>query len=312
MTVSVLVVTWNNDDEIADCLDAALAQEGVDVEVLVVDNASTDGTVAILDAYADRIQVHRSPSNVGYAAANNLAFARASGDHVLLLNPDCVMAPDCVRTLMGHLADKSDCGAAAATLRYPDGRPQAFARRDVTVRSAWWCLTETGSRLDVRLLHGRHRERRWYSDLLPSDHVVRVDAAAAACVLLRRRDIGAPLFDEQFPLLYNDTDLYRRLRRHGLGVDITPEAHAVHHYGTGLARVPAERMRAESVTALLRYATKWWSPWRRTALVTALLLDCVACVAMVVLRRRPEPARVALRGTLGGLRLPGGAAPWLS
>src|SRR5207302_602546 len=155
-------------------------------------------------------------TNLGYAAANNLAFGKTSGDHVLLLNPDCVMSPDCVPTLLAHLDATPDCGAAAATLRYPDGRPQAFARRGVTVQSAWWCLTETGARLDVRMLHGRHQQRRWYADLLPSDRVVRVDAAAAACVLLRRQDVGPTLFDERFPLLYNDTDLYRRLRDRGL------------------------------------------------------------------------------------------------
>jgi GT2 family glycosyltransferase len=311
VTVSVVVVTWNNADEIRDCLDAALAQ-GHDVEVAVVDNASSDGTAEVLAGYADRVTVHLSETNTGYAAANNLAFSSTSGEHVLLLNPDCVMSPGCLVALLAHLASTPTCGAAAAALHYPDGRPQSFARREITLRSAWWCLTETGSRLDVRLLQGRHRSRRWYADLLPADHVVRVDAVAAACVLLRRADLTRPLFDERFPLLYNDSDLYQRLRRRDLGADVVPSASAAHHYGSGLSRVPTERMRAESTRALLRYAGKWWGVWRRAALVAILLADCVACLAMVVLRRRQDAARTALRGTWGGLGLPGGAVPWLS
>ncbi|HET6818028.1 MAG TPA: glycosyltransferase family 2 protein [Mycobacteriales bacterium] len=312
MRVSILVVTWNNAEEICACLDAALAQTDVQVEVVVVDNASSDDTRAGLMRYADRVRVIESPGNIGYAVANNVALKHATGEHVLLLNPDCVMTDDCVRRLVDHLVATPACGVAAASLRYPDGTPQAFARRETTLSSAWWCLTETGSRIDVKLLHGRHRDRRWYAGLLPSPEVVTVESAAAACVLLRRSDIGETLFDERFPLLYNDSDLYRRLRERGLRADVVPDASASHAYGSGLRRVPPERMRAESVRSLIRYAGRWWSPAARAGLLLALLVDCLACATMVVTRRRPEPALVALRGTWGGLGLPGGARPWLS
>src|SRR3954464_3422589 len=97
--VSILVVTWNNAGEIGACLDAALGQQGEPVEIVVVDNASADATPAVLDGYAGRVRGVRSAENLGYAAGNNLAYREASGEHVLLLNPDCVMAPDCLMKL---------------------------------------------------------------------------------------------------------------------------------------------------------------------------------------------------------------------
>lgn len=314
MAISIIVVTWNNETEIRACLDAALTQREVDADVIVVDNASTDSTRHILDDYRDRVRIVAMDHNSGYAAANSLAARQSTGELLLLLNPDCTMDPDCAATLADHLAATPACGVAAAMLRYPDGRPQAFARREITLRSAWWCLTEMGSRWDVKRLRGRHRLHRWYADGFAgsASDAVTVDTAAAACVMLRRRDVEGELFDDRFPLLYNDSDLYRRLRLRGLSAQVVPAAGAVHHYGTGLARVPAARMRAEAVRSLLRYADRWWSPAGRVGLRLALLLDCFGCAVLIALRRRPQPARVALRGTWGGLGLPGGARPWLA
>ena len=315
-SVSILVVTWNSAAEIEECLDAALTQcsTETETELVVVDNASADGTPELLAGYRDRAKVMTLDRNLGYAAANNLAAACAHGEHLLLLNPDCTMDPGCLEALRDHLDREPRCAVAAADLRYPDGRPQSFARREVTLTSAWWCLTETGARLDVKLLKGRHRSRRWYDDRRPDLSLgpTTVDAAAAACVLVRGSALVGLLFDERFPLLYNDSDLYRRLRQRGFHADIVPTATATHHYGTGLQQVPEARMRAESVRSLLRYADRWWPRPQRLALRGLLLLDCVCCAALVLLRRRPDAAATALRGTWGGLSLPGGAQPWLT
>ncbi|MCW2542743.1 MAG: glycosyl transferase [Frankiales bacterium] len=307
--VSALVVTWNSANDIAGCVDAALAQRGVELEVVVVDNASTDGTQEVLARYADepRVRVLLQSQNLGYAEGNNLAAAHAGGRHLLLLNPDCTPDPDCAAVLLQHLESTSDCGAAAAVLRYPDGRHQSFLRRELTFAGSCWAFLEVGRRLDTRFWHGSHQAWRIYADLddLRPDAPFAVDCPAAACVMLPTALVGDRLFNPRMPLFFNDAELYRRLRAQRYQVVVVPGATAVHAYGTSVAAVPSGRRRAEMVASLREYLRPVRSRGARTALWLLLVLDALVC--MVPARTRP-----LARGTLGGLGLPGGVPPWLA
>ena len=309
MDVSALVVTWNSGADIASCLDAVLAQEGVELEVVVVDNGSRDATREILQGYeADpRVTVLPQEQNLGYAGGNNLAARHARGRHLLLLNPDCAVAPDCVRLLTESLDRTPGLGAGAAVLQYPDGTSQSFLRRDVTFRIGLWAFLETARRIDARLLHGRHDAYRCYREFdgVTPDELLDVDCPAAACVLVPRALIGDRLFDPQFPLFFNDAELYRRLRATGYRVALVPGAWAVHRYGASVAEVPSARRRAETVATLRRYVSSDWSIPATPLLWLLLVAD--ALVGLI-----PTRTRETARGTLGGLGLPGGAKPWLS
>lgn len=309
MDVSALVVTWNSAADVAACLDAVLAQEGVALEVVVVDNASQDGTLEVLRRYQDdpRVTVLPQPENLGYAGGNNLAARQARGRHLLLLNPDCAVEPGCLRALVEALDETPGLGAAAALLRYPDGTPQSFLRRDVSLGVACWAFLEVPRRLDGRLLRGRHHAHRAYRELdgvVPTE-LVDVDCPAAACVLVPRALAGEQLFDPQLPLFFNDAELYRRLRDKGYRVALAPGATAVHRYGASVAEVPSARRRAEMIAALRRYVSPVWSTPTAALLWLLLVLDALACLPL-------GRTREAARGTLGGLGLPGGSAPWLS
>ncbi|MDP8967908.1 MAG: glycosyltransferase, partial [Actinomycetota bacterium] len=142
--VAVLIVTYEHGDEIADCLDAALAQadDTLAVEVLVADNASRDDTVAQVAARAsDGVQLLQMGSNRGFAAAVNAAFAASAAEYVLILNPDCVMDAGCAHALRDHLAARPAVALAAALLHDPDGTPQLHARRDVGLAGVLWAYT---------------------------------------------------------------------------------------------------------------------------------------------------------------------------
>jgi GT2 family glycosyltransferase/acetyltransferase-like isoleucine patch superfamily enzyme len=315
--VSILVVTWNSAEDIEACLDSALAQASatLSVEVVVVDNASTDGTAKRLEAYQDRATVVLLEENTGYAAGNNYAAALAAGRHLLLLNPDCALDPGAASHLVGSLDSTPGLGAAAAMLRNPDGSAQLFARRDVSLPLALWAFTATGVWLDGRFRGGRHRRHRTYADVWPPAHDVDVDCPAAAAVAVPRVLVTREqLFDEGLPLLFNDADLYRRLRHECYAVRVVVAAGATHGYGTGLRQVGIERMRAETVASLQTYVTAAWGGLRRSALTTALLLDALLALCLLTFLRGPgrATARQTVRGTLGGLGLPGGARPWLA
>lgn len=317
--VSILIVTYDHAEEIDACLDAALAQatDGLDVEVIVADNASRDASAARVRARTlaeERVRLLEMGANVGFAAAVNAAFAAARGDHVLILNPDCVMDAGCAAALCERLLAQPGVGLAAALLRYPDGTPQLFARRDLRLEGALLGFTSIGRRLDARR-GGRGLARRRYEELWaagPPREPVTVFCPAAACVMAARRDLQPAPFDERFALFFNDGDLCARLARDGRRAEIVPAATAIHGYGTSVARTqhadPA-RMRAEWVASMRRYAARWWPRPARVALTLLLLADAVAGAALC-LARREDPREV--RGTLGGLGLPGGPPPLLT
>lgn len=317
--VSILIVTYDHAEEIDACLDGALAQagEGLDVEVVVADNASRDATVERVCARAcadERVRLLEMGANTGFAAAVNAAYVVARGDHVLILNPDCVMDPGCAAALRTRLLARPEVAIAAALLRDPDGTPQLFARRDLRLRGALLGFTSLGRRLDARR-GGKALARRRYADLWaggPPREPVAVFCPAAACVMAARADLQPKPFDEAFPLFFNDGDLCARLARAGRRAEIVPAAAAVHGYGTSVARAqhadPA-RMRAEWVASMRRYAGRWWPRPARAALGVLLLADAVAAAGLCLVRRE-DPREV--RGTLGGLGLPGGPPPLLT
>ncbi len=312
MELSVLIVTYDHGDEIGACIDAALAQ-GPDVEVIVADNASRDDTVDRVRE-RDGVRLVEMGANRGFAAGMNAAFAASSGDMVLILNPDCTMAPGCAAALAEHLSAHPDVGLAAALLHDPDGTPQLFARRHLDLAGALWTFTTVGRRLDARR-GGRAGAARRYDDLWaggPPSEPFAVFCPAAACVMVTRHDALPAPFDERFPLFFNDGDLCARLLALGRRAEVVPAARAAHGYGTSVSRAqradPA-RMRAEWVASLRRYAGRWWPRPARAALAVALLADAVVAAALCVARRE-DPREV--RGTLGGLGLPGGPPPLLT
>jgi len=317
--VSILIVTYDHAGEIDACLDGALAQAaaGLHLEVLVADNASRDATVERVRARAtadERIRLIEMGTNTGFAAEVNAAFAATCGDHVLILNPDCVMDPGCAAALRERLHADPDVAITAALLRDPDGTPQLFARRDLRLAGALLGFTSVGRRIDARR-GGRSLARRRYEDLWadgPPRGPVAVFCPAAACIMAARHDLQPAPLDERFALFFNDGDLCARLARDGRRAEIVPAATAVHGYGTSVARAqhadPA-RMRAEWVASMRRYAGRWWPRPARAALAALLLADA-AVGAALCLARREDPREV--RGTLGGFGLPGGPPPLLT
>jgi GT2 family glycosyltransferase/acetyltransferase-like isoleucine patch superfamily enzyme len=310
--LNVLVVTYDSAGDIRTCLDALLAQEVAGGhDVVVVDNASTDGTREILSTYEGRVRVVLRDTNVGYAAANNEAMALSSGQLIALVNPDCVVDSGCLQALVDHLHATPGVGLAAALLHNPDRTPQLFARRVLTLRETLFAFTRAGNELDRRMLGGRHEAARRYADVWPPDRPLAVDCPAAACVVMWRHLAGPRLFDPRFPLLYNDADLDRRLQARGYAIEVVPHATAVHGYGTSLRGVARARLRAERVASLRRFHSSEWGGLRLSVLWLALLLDCVLLLPYSLRGRRRAMNRDHIRGTLGGLGLPGGARPWL-
>src|SRR3984885_9842298 len=98
--VSVTIVTYNSGRFIKRCLESVLEQKYPNLEIVVVDNASTDGTVDILEQFEDQVRIYYNDENIGFAAAQNQAIGLTSGEWVLTLNPDVLLLPDFIQALV--------------------------------------------------------------------------------------------------------------------------------------------------------------------------------------------------------------------
>jgi GT2 family glycosyltransferase len=224
--VSILIVNWNTLDLVVQCLDSLpRGAEDVTYEVIVVDNGSIDGSGDVLDQRGD-IRLIRNTDNLGYAAAVNQAYRSAKGGFVLLLNSDVDLMPGALSTLAQFLNGHPSAAGVAPLYVNPDGTPQPFHFRFPT-----FAMTlANGTAIVRRLIPGSERLLREYH-MLDEDfsHPRPVPQPSASCLLLRRSVLaGDHIFDERYPIFFNDVQLARSFADRGLALWVTPDATVIH------------------------------------------------------------------------------------
>lgn len=206
--VSVVVVSYNTRELLRACLSSIEAHH----EVIVVDNASADGSAEMVAADFPRAILIRNQRNVGFGAANNQGMAAATGDLILLLNSDAEARPGAIDLLAKTIEPgKVACGGK---LIHPDGRLQESSANALTL---WVVFCE-------QLYLERIFKPYWRSAALPEGG--EVEQVMGACLMMR----PVEEFDERFFLYCEDTDLCRRLRTHG-SIHYVPQAEFVHYLG---------------------------------------------------------------------------------
>ncbi|HEY1339550.1 MAG TPA: glycosyltransferase family 2 protein, partial [Bryobacteraceae bacterium] len=220
--VCVAIVTFNSARYIRRCLDAVLDQEGVAVEVVVVDNASTDETREILKEYKRRVRTLYNETNAGFAAGQNRAIHAARSEWVLTLNPDVLMLPGFIRTLV-------DAGEA-------DSKVGAVCGKLLSIGAGFEPLDE--DRIDSTGLYFtpamRHFDRGWHeADRARFETAEYVFGASAAAALYRRRmiadiSVDGDFFDPDFFSYREDADVAWRAQLLGWRCLYSPDAVAYH------------------------------------------------------------------------------------
>ena len=234
--LSACIVSWNVAADLRTCLQSLGEQgHGVRVEVLVVDNASSDGTPAMVEAQFPTARLIANTTNRGFAAGTNQALAQGTGRYLLLLNPDTVCPPGALATLVGFADAHPRAGLVGPKLLNPDGTLQPSCRRFPTLGAAVFRHTMLGR------LFPRARAAAAYvmSDF---DHagVREVDWVSGACLLVRREvyeQLG-PL-DEGFFWGSEDVDYCWRAHRAGWEVLYTPEPTITHAIGRSSSQAVA-------------------------------------------------------------------------
>lgn len=229
--LSVVVVTYRSAAFVSACLDAIPTGAGaLTHEVIVVDNASDDGTAALVEEAHPGVRVVRSARNLGFARACNRGAREASGRHIALLNPDAICRSGALAEVVDVLERERGAGVAAPAVRNPDGTDQRTARSFPT---------------GAALLFGRRSvltrwfpANRWSERYLSPERPAGtgpypVDWVSGACLVMPRAtwdELGG--LDEGYPMYWEDADVCRRAARLGRTTWCVPAAVVVHAEGS--------------------------------------------------------------------------------
>lgn len=279
--VSIVIVSWNTRDLLAACLtslrEAAREVDGR-LEIVVVDNASRDGSPEMVRERFPEVDLVRNTDNVGFAAANNQAIRRTRGQYVLLLNPDTEGRPGFLGTLVDFLESHPQAGAVGPRVQGGHGEHQVSCYPLPTLWRELW-----------RLLHlDRVSPRGSYpASLFEATTPQRVESILGACLLVRRAALEATgLLDEQFFIYTEEIDLCRRLQDHGWHLYWVPQALIIHYGGASTTQV-GRPMFVELYRSKVQYFRKHFGRrgaigYKAVLVATALPRLAVASVGMAV------------------------------
>ncbi len=234
--LSVIIVNYNAGRVILECIASCWRNAAADaeMEIIVVDNASADGSAQALAARDDIIFI-RNRENLGYAAANNQGLAAARGEYFILLNPDVEVRAGVFDDLMDFLDENPNAGVVGPALVSPAGRLQESYRRFPNLVH----LLGTRRSPIYRLWPRNPFSRQGFYGDLELDRPVKVDFIAGAAMMFKRQlvDLIGPL-DPKYFMYVEDADFSRRARDAGYNTYLLPSLAILHHWGESAALHP--------------------------------------------------------------------------
>jgi len=250
--LSIIIVNWNTRSDLSRCL-ASLrpCAARLDLEVVVVDNGSTDGSPQMVRREFPEVRLLPLGRNVGFAAGNNHALPRTSGRYRVLLNPDCIVHEGAMETLLAYADAHPECGLLGPRLLNGDGSLQPSCRAFPTIGAL--------------LFRNTFLDRWWPDNPFARDYLMEgwehdspreVDWLSGACILARSEvveQIGG--LDERYYMYVEDMDWCLRAHRAGWQVVYLPTAAVTHLIGRSSDQRPAAMIRQHHVS-MVKYVAK--------------------------------------------------------
>jgi GT2 family glycosyltransferase len=226
LDISVIIVNWNTKELLLNCLESVFETvRGIDFEVWLVDNASNDGSVKAAKEKYSSINVIQNQENLGFAAANNLAFKLMNGRYALLLNTDAILTGEAAKDLYDFMEVNSEAGIACGQLLNQDGSKQNSIANFPSLLS----LLSNETLLRILFPKKFPSKRKEYS--VPLE----IDSGIGACMIVRKKAIEeVGFFDESYFFFFEETDLAYRMRRSGWKVYFVPKARIFHIQGKSI------------------------------------------------------------------------------
>ena len=268
--LGIIIVSWNVGDLLAACLDSVVGNKALSTEIIVVDNASTDGSVDMVRRRFPQVKLITRDENLGFAGGNNIGLRvwgldtlRSTLDtprFALLLNPDTVVHDDALLAMVHFMDATPQAGACGARLVFGDG---SFQHSAFGFPGLWQIILDASGvhpRLLDSRLNGRYSRR-----LYARDRPFEVDHPLGASMLVRAeaiRQIG--LMDEGFHMYCEEIDWAWRIKKAGWKIFCVPRAEIVHYGGQSTRQIMPEMVVA-LWTSRLRLYRKHYPAWKLTA-----------------------------------------------
>jgi GT2 family glycosyltransferase len=273
--LSVVIVSFNTLGVLRECLHSVYRELGpLHAQVIVVDNASTDGSPEAIEQEFPGVELIRSEINLGFGRANNLGFERASGRYVVLLNSDAFLNPGALERSVAHMDANPRAGLGGGRLAGRDGSPQPSARMFPTVLNDLIVLSGLAAKFPRSRFFGRF-DRTWASD----DEAAEVDWVPGAYSIIRAEALAAAgPFDPRFFLYYEEVDLCMRIKQKGYSIWYWPDISVVHIGGESSRQLTSlELSRSGTQLILWRmrstllYYRKHHGLWARLAMLVEIV-----------------------------------------
>lgn len=271
MKLSIIIINWNVQDLLSTCLETidrnVTTSNLPKVETLVIDNASTDGSVKMIREKFPWVKLVANTENSGFAKANNQGIALCSGEYILLLNPDTRLHDNSLKILIDYLDEHPTVGAVGPLLLNPDGTLQFSCYPTPSLlREAFRLL-----RPNRAVGHGAYPMQEWsWSQPRP------VDVVQGACLMIRRQVLEqVGLLDEEYFIYTEEVDLCTRIRQANWEIVWVPTAQVVHYGGQSTRQVATEMF-------LQLYASKIIYFRKRQGVMTARYYKLILMLASLL------------------------------
>jgi GT2 family glycosyltransferase len=238
--VAVVVVSYNTKDLLISCLASVVeSTPAADTEIIVVDNASHDGSLAAVHQAYPHVVTIANPENMGFGVACNQAIKASTAPLILLLNSDATVTPEAFEALWGAMSANAHCGAAGCRIVDSAGRETINTRNFLTAINQ--ALEQLGM---VGWTGWKYLRRNHHPRMDQKQLDCTVDWIDGACLMLRRTALDqAGLFDEAFFMYSEDEDLCFRLKNHGWTICYSASAFATHHGAASTSQDGFEMLR---------------------------------------------------------------------
>ena len=227
MKISVVIVNYNVKYYVGQCIDSVRrALQGIDSEIIVVDNHSRDGSVDYLSKI-EGVRIIESGHNLGFSKANNIAIRQSTAEYVLMLNPDTIVAEDAIRMIIDFADSHPQAGGIGVRMHNDWGTTARESRRGLpSPMTSFYKMIGLSKRLPQHRKFGRY-----YMGWLPWDSPSRIEVVSGACFLVRRKALDeVGLMDEDYFMYGEDIDLSYRLLKGGWENWFVP-ADIIHYKG---------------------------------------------------------------------------------
>ncbi len=240
MDLSIIIPNWNGERFLELCLRSIFQSmhggtEEINLEVFVVDNNSSDGSVDMVRAKFPQVNLIRNKNNLGFSKANNQGIRKSNGRYVLLLNSDTLVLGGALSSMVKFMDTHPCAGAAGCKLLNPDGTLQRSCFGSFpNLETEFYDYSYLSQWFPYNRIFGKHL-MKWMN----YDHIREIDHCLGACIIVPRATIAdVGLMDEQFFIYFEETDWLYRMKKKGWKIYYIPEAKVVHFGGRSTQGLP--------------------------------------------------------------------------